>query len=304
MIAPDQRADEAAVAVLQGQALVVEVNVQECLDDVDPVHLHDLRVAGRRSRSVLGQLSRVFPRKQRRVQARNLRWIQSKTGPTRDLDVQLMEWDALVSGLPAGDRQALEPVHDLLLARRADAFATMHRALGSSKFGDRWSAWRTFLASDFGAVSQKGRRDAGRTIEEVAGRRIRSLQRSMVRDGGEIDRSSPATALHELRKKGKELRYLLELFGEIWSLEQTRPTVETLKELQDALGDHQDREVQANTLRSLQDELRDGDGPGAGHDTFRALDLVIERFRQDQREARDRFADRFDAFAVVPIRLD
>ncbi len=31
--------------------------------------------------------------------------------------------------------------------------------------------------------------------------------------GGAIDESSPAEAYHELRKKGKELRYLLELFG-------------------------------------------------------------------------------------------
>ncbi len=50
-------------------------------------------------------------------------------------------------------------------------------------------------------------------IGELAGERIRKVYRRMVQMGRAIDDSSPPEAYHELRKKGKELRYLLELFG-------------------------------------------------------------------------------------------
>ena len=50
-------------------------------------------------------------------------------------------------------------------------------------------------------------------IGELAGERIRKVYRRMVKMGRAIDGASPAEDYHELRKKGKELRYLLELFG-------------------------------------------------------------------------------------------
>ena len=72
--------------------------------------------------------------------------------------------------------------------------------------------------------------------------------------GGAIDASSPAEAYHELRKKGKELRYLLELFGvPLFPDEVVKPMIKSLKALQDVLGRHQDREVQTAMLRSLRD---------------------------------------------------
>ena len=74
--------------------------------------------------------------------------------------------------------------------------------------------------------------------------------------GRRIDSDSPAEDYHELRKKGKELRYLLELFGaQLFDPEVVDGLVGTLKALQDVLGRHQDREVQVALLRSLADEV-------------------------------------------------
>ena len=63
--------------------------------------------------------------------------------------------------------------------------------------------------------------------------------------GAAIDDASPPEALHDLRKKGKELRYLLEFFAGLYPAEVVKPMVKTLKALQDTLGRFQDREVQA-----------------------------------------------------------
>jgi CHAD domain-containing protein len=117
----------------------------------------------------------------------------------------------------------------------------------------------------------------------------------MVRDGGRIDDDSPDEDLHELRKRGKELRYLLELFGSsLFPSEVVKPLVRALKDLQDVLGRFQDRSVQTEMLRANADELAAvSGGPGA----VLAAGLVISALEADQRDARDHFAERFAAFS-------
>ena len=98
-------------------------------------------------------------------------------------------------------------------------------------------------------------------IFEVAGERIRKVYRRMLKMGGAIDEASPAEYYHELRKKGKELRYLLELFGApLYPEEVVKPMIKTLKALQDVLGRHQDREVQIALLRSLGPDVGEAAG--------------------------------------------
>ena len=88
----------------------------------------------------------------------------------------------------------------------------------------------------------------------------------MVKMGTAIDDDSPAEDLHELRKVGKELRYLLEFFASLYPAEVVKPFVKTLKGLQDQLGRFQDREVQADDAararagRSSEPDDADGDG--------------------------------------------
>ena len=87
----------------------------------------------------------------------------------------------------------------------------------------------------------------------------------MVKLGRAIDDDSPAEDLHELRKVGKELRYLLEFFTSLYPADVVKPFIKTLKGLQDQLGRFQDREVQATALRRLAPDVSepaDGDGDG------------------------------------------
>ena len=134
-------------------------------------------------------------------------------------------------------------------------------------------------------TGEAGRADA--PIEAVAAERIRKVYRRMVRDGRAIDDDSPDEALHELRKRGKELRYLLELFGGLFPSDVVKPMVSALKDLQDVLGRFQDRSVQVEMLRGTADELaRQPGGPGADRRRAGHLDAL----QADQRRARERFA--------------
>jgi len=134
----------------------------------------------------------------------------------------------------------------------------------------------------------------------VSGERIRKVYRQMVRMGSAIDASTPAEDYHELRKKGKELRYLLELFGApLYPEEVVKPMIRTLKGLQDVLGRHQDREVQVELLRALGPEVGQTDSPEAA---LMAIGALIARLGEDAQAARADFASRFAEFAASEQR--
>jgi CHAD domain-containing protein len=293
------RADEAAGAVLTRLAEVAEANLPGTLEDLDTEFLHDLRVAVRRARSVLRELRGVHPPTERARLRAELRWAQGLTGPVRDLDVQLLEWDAMTEALPPGRAAELAPLRELVSRRRAAALRRLRRGLRGDRFADALVAWRALAASRAGPGAAAERPSAGLPIEAVAGDRIRSVYRRMVRDGSAIDDGSPPEALHDLRKRGKELRYLLELFGGLFPGSVVKPMVSALKSLQDVLGRFQDRAVQAELLRGLGDELAAQPG---GPAALMSVGLVVEALHADQAAAREAFAERFEAFASARQR--
>ena len=142
---PEMRADEATFALCRRLADIVEANLAGTFAEIDTEFLHDLRVAIRRSRSVLREMKGVFPPDESRQAAVDLRWIQEITGPTRDLDVQLLEWSQTVAGLPAQATADLQPLHDLLARHREEAGRTMRRQLTGPRYAEAWTTWRALL---------------------------------------------------------------------------------------------------------------------------------------------------------------
>ncbi|MBV8218185.1 MAG: CHAD domain-containing protein [Solirubrobacterales bacterium] len=291
---PDQRADTGAAAVLRALLGVIEANLEGTIEDLDSEFLHDLRVSVRRSRAVQRELRRVFPPAELEKFRGEFRWLQQATGDARDLDVHVLEFDAMRALVPESMRDDLGPLLGVLRARRTHAHYRLVGDLRSERTTSLFSAWRAFL-DRLQEADESERPDAARPIAEVAAERIRKVYRQMVRMGDAIDESSPAEQYHELRKKGKELRYLLELFGvSLFEGEVVKPMIRTLKGLQDVLGRHQDREVQVALLRSLAPEVAKAE---RGEAALMALGALIARLAEDERAARDEFAGSFAEFA-------
>jgi CHAD domain-containing protein len=288
-LTPEMAGAQAVAAVLGRLREVAELNLHGTLEDIDTEFLHDLRVAVRRSRAVTRELRGVFDPEALAHLRTELRWLQQVTSSLRDLDVQLLDWEgylALVEPTLAG---ALAPVHDEIAARRRQALALTRRALRSERAAALFAAWdRT-----------GGGPDDQVAIADLAGVRIAKLYRRMVRWGRAITDDSPAEELHELRKQGKELRYLLELFGGLYPAEAVRPLVRTLKRLQDVLGRHQDRSVQVELLRSLAPEVA---GRPGGTDALVAMGALCQRLLDDEHAARRQFAEVFAPFAERATR--
>nr|MBA3328160.1 CHAD domain-containing protein [Solirubrobacterales bacterium] len=233
-----------------------------------------------------------------RVFRDGFRELQVLTGPTRDLDVQLLEFADLAATLPAETVPAVAPLRELLELRLGAERAKMVRGLRSERTRALLDNWRDFLDALVDSPEDE-RPDATRPVEDVAGERIAKVYRQMVKMGRAIGPDTPHEALHDLRKKGKELRYLLEFFAALYPKEVVKPMVSSLKALQDVLGHHQDREVQAELLRSIRDDAAALEhGPAA----LMAMGLLIDRLGTEQARARAEFAERFAAFSAKDQR--
>jgi CHAD domain-containing protein len=295
----EERADRAAARVLRGLLEVIAANLEGTIADIDIEFLHDYRVSVRRSRSVQRELKRVFAPDRLAHFRAEFRWLQQATGDTRDLDVYVQGFDKLAKFVPEEMRDDLDPLLELLSARRRTVRRTMVRALRSQRSSSLMSEWAELL-DGLEQLPEIERPDAARAIGEVSGARIRKVYRRMVKMGDAIDDSSPAEDYHELRKRGKELRYLLELFGgPLYPADVVKPMIKSLKSLQDVLGRHQDREVQVAMLSSMRDELTSLEGGAAA---LMATGVLVSGLRADELAARSEFAGTFAEFAAKSQR--
>ena len=293
-LTPTQRADEAAAAVLTRLQEVIEQNLPGTLADIDSEFLHDYRVALRKARTVLRELSGVFPRERLAALRGELKWLQAITGDRRDLDVYVLDFEELRALVPAEQQPELEPVKRVLSHRRGSAHKQMLKDLESRRARTAMKSWTTML-DYLPRLSDDDRPDAARTIDDVSSERIRFVYRRMLKMGSAITPASAPDAYHELRKQGKELRYLLELFGQpLHDPRVVKPMVKALKDLQDVLGRHQDRDIQAKMLRGLADEVKAQTG---GAQALMATGVLVQRLDDDAAAARAEFAQSFQAFS-------
>jgi CHAD domain-containing protein len=266
----------------------VEANVPGTVRDIDTEFLHDLRVAVRRTRAVLKLAGAALPADLVSHYRPEFKWLGDLTTPTRDLDVHLLGFDEMTESLVAATSADLGPFRAYLVRTRSAAHRELSRGLRSARFARITSEWRAALAE----VRPPRRRP---TVAALAGRQIAVAQRRALRAGQRVSVGSPAQDLHDLRKRCKELRYVIEMFGSLHEPAQRWQAVRELKALQDCLGEFQDAEVQRAEIGSFADRmLAERSAPAA---TLLAMGEVAAGLARRQHKARIEFDGRFAAFA-------
>src|ERR1019366_3010011 len=264
--------------------------------DIDTEFLHDLRVAVSRTRSALKLLGEVRPADLARHYAAEFKWLGDLTTPTRGLDVHLLGFGALTEQQQAAAPAALEPFRAFLARRRAREFRRLAATLRSARFGALTGDWRKALLEVRDASTHRKRRPrrepaAAALALSTTGRAYRRI----AAQGGAITPDSPPESLHDLRKRCKELRYLLEFFAPLHDPVAYKKVVGDLKQLQDCLGEFQDSQVQREEIGALADAmLAERAAPAA---TLLAMGELAARLAVSQARARDDFARRFATFA-------
>ena len=284
-----------AVATLLLRLLdTLEQNVDGVIRDIDTEFLHDLRVSVRRTRSAIKLLGDVLPAGLADQYGPEFKWLGDLTTPTRDLDVHLLGLPAMAEQLRAASPEDLEPFRAFLARRRAREFKTLATAMRSPRFRTLTDHWRKALVEVRDAATPRKRRTA-LTAAELATSRTARVFRKVAAQGGAITAASKPESLHDLRKRCKDLRYLLEFFAPLYDPVAYKKVVGDLKQLQDCLGEFQDSEVQREEIRVLANAmLADRAAPAA---TLLAMGEIAAKLAETQAEARADFSRRFARFA-------
>ena len=231
-------AGEVAFAVLRRHFAVMLAHEPGVRLGEDPEDLHDMRVATRRLRATLKLYSDALPKRAERYE-RDLRYVASALGEVRDLDVHLerLAEEASKNG------EVREEVVALLEERRVGARRRMLETLDSNRY-ER-------LVSNFTGTLRRGRSPSPtNSILEDAPVLVRRRYKRVRKDVEALTEDSPPEDFHDLRKKGKRLRYALEPLQEIYG-KPAKKMVKLLKTIQDDLGDHQDLIVAARLMEEL-----------------------------------------------------
>jgi triphosphatase len=215
----------------------------------DPEHLHDMRVASRRMRAALRLFRSALPPGEADGLRLRLQEVARALGAVRDLDVFIIQLGELSEKLVGADAGACEPLLRHLSRSRERARQRMMKLLDDSSFV---SLKRT-LASRMRAGAVHETPEAGSSILTAGPVLIRRCRRRVLQSGRGLGPDSPAAGYHELRIRGKRLRYALEFLEGVYG-PLARNLIEVLVEAQDQLGLLQDARVAVQALRAITEE--------------------------------------------------
>ena len=251
----------------------------------DAEELHDMRVATRRMRAAMKIFEKAVPVRTQKFRD-EFKWVAGALGEVRDLDVQLERLDLWVADAVERDREPLRALRALLQEQREKQRKAMLRALDSKRCGRLVESFGEFLRRGPSRRVQASRQpilDSGPDLVRKPYRKFRKL-------GDPLTEESSGEAYHELRKKGKRLRYALEFVSDIYG-GPAEDLVKALKRLQDILGDHQDAEVATSYLREL--AVARGRSPKLPPETVFVMGGIAHRYEVQARELRAEFPEAY-----------
>lgn len=280
--------DQAMRDVFCSLLVKIQASSERILAGSDPEDVHDLRVACRRTRTILSQIPGVFKKQPTVVFKSSFRQIGTVTGKCRDLDVWLEAIHENRRFINPDEIKSFNGFASIILHDRDTARHQVREEIGRPWFKNLLDHWQTFL--DTPSASPKPA--AAIDVKEAVSPRILKAHNRLLKHGVALPERPSAAALHRLRIDGKKLRYLLEFFGDNFDTLHNQDLIKDLKSLQDALGGINDREVQLDALGLLESQ------PNELPPSF-ALPIGQHRqyLQRSLREFRASFAEEFRSFS-------
>jgi CHAD domain-containing protein len=288
---PKMRADEASKVIYRHLLQAMKVNEAGTIADTDSEFLHDFRVAVRRTRSSFSQIKNTLPAQIIAQHADFFAWLGQITGLTRDMDVYLLSYKDYQQALPLSLRDDIVPLYAFLKQKQITAQKELAKKLKSSEYIKQLMAWEQYLNQPLPEKTKEN--NATMHIKALADQRIWKIYNRLLKEAGEISKSSPAEALHDLRKTCKKLRYLMEFFQSLYPADKMKKLLKALKGFQTVLGDFQDYEVQELKMKQFSEEMMDNNIPS---NTLLAMGVLVQYLDSMKCNARRDFAKQFTLF--------
>ncbi|MCP4360095.1 MAG: CHAD domain-containing protein [Chloroflexi bacterium] len=291
---PTMRADTAVKAILKTQLDIIQINEPAIVQDIDPEHLHNYRVALRRTRVALAQAKGVFDTAITHRFKTDLKQITQMSNELRDLDVYLLAEDDYQKLLPDTFRPDIVPLFDYLREKRMVVLEKTIKELTSKKFQHIMADWEAFVTEAQSETADAPYAD--RSIILLAQKRIYKRYQRVVKDGQKILSAAGDEEMHALRIECKKLRYLLEFFASLFPEEDINLLVKQLKNLQDNLGDFNDLCVQEDYLLAIAAELPTH--KNQSRQTLLAIGALVAILHEQRLALKDAFVEPFDTFTA------
>ena len=250
----------------------MRANEEPVLDGTDPEGVHQMRVAIRRLRALIAAFSAVVDADVAAYLKTELRWLQRQLGPARDLDVFLEETYApLRDRLPA--TESLVRFAETAEALRAEAYESARAALRDPRYTalmlrlELWldtGAWQSTVGPD---ETDPAAQPVTPFAQGILDRRSKKFKKL----GKKYDQLRESD-LHELRIRGKKLRYAGEFFTGLFKKKDTKAYLDQLEEIQDRLGAINDAATGQKLLDRIEARMRKAGEPE--HDVANAAGLV------------------------------
>ena len=293
---PGLFAPKAVKMVYQQLLQTIKANEKEVINANNSDFLHDFRVAVRKTRAGLNQLKEVAISDETVCYSEFFAWLGQITSPCRDLDVYLLSFEDYKACLPLSMQQDLIPLQTFLSDQQAIAQQQLTTHLTSKKYQQGLKTWEKYLQK---SPKPNALLKENLTIKQLSDLRIWKVYRRVIAQGQMIDDNSEDTALHDLRKTCKKLRYLSEFFQTLYAPEAMKALLKSLKELQQVLGDFQDCAVQEQALTAFSAQMLEN---GGSERTFLAIEHLLQVLTTKRCKARHDFAAQFALFANAENR--
>jgi CHAD domain-containing protein len=252
----------------------------------DVTGVHQARVASRRLREVVPVLGSTAAAARRAALA--VRAITRALGPLRELDVSLAVYESLRADVPVG-RAADVALRRRLTIHRAAAVTATRRALSAARVARLVSALDRLAAAPH--ADPAGVRAA---VASRVARRAARVRRSLA----DLGTLYAAERLHAVRIAVKQLRYALEVKGELRG-GSTATAIRQLRAAQDLLG-------RAHDLHVLGEHVRDAEAQQVARSRATARDLqhLAQHIEEDCRRQHAAFCRLRRPLEALVGRLD
>lgn len=291
-VLPEDSMSEAARKALLNDFIKMLENEAGSRTGEDIEHVHDMRVATRRMRSVFQLLGEYFKAKPVEAHTSRLRKLARALGKVRDLDVMIDNLMKFQETLNDDDRAALQKPIDILNQQRDSARKKLVSLLDKKDYRQFVDNFASFVTTS-GAGAQNVPDGDGVPTELRHILPVTAYEHlASVRAYDRVLEEADEETLHLLRIEFKRLRYLLSIFEEVLG-KAGKDFISEIKVVQDHLGSLQDAVVAEALFQDMLPQLEPSERA--------AVDLYLASLANEHANLRATFPDvwkRFNTKAV------
>lgn len=283
----------AAVEAIKPRLRAVErlalLAAEKAHEDVE--YVHQLRVWTRRSASAIEAFSACASEEHASKAMKRLKRLRRASGDARDCDVHGLHFHAMRKRSSGARKKAFSLLVDLTADQRRTAQHQIIEAVERDGQRDLRKTRKALLA---GITSVTSDPDAATALDAARAslpRMIMAVQDAAEADLGVLD------ACHELRIRGKRLRYAMELFAGCFEDSFKRDLYGELTEMQSHLGSLNDAHQSVNRLERYAQSIDDGSADAGWTPELRTeIGAILREHERERAQRHGEFLSWWSAF--------